>query len=185
MDTSGIEALLEKFYGGDTSLQEEKVLRAYFGGDNIPDHLKLHQPMFTYFRNEQSGELKDPHFERKLTARLTNEVDSARVVRMHPARGRIMFFTSLAASVLLIIGLFFIFQVDQFDATAKLQGSPEAEIAYADASAALLLVSGNLNNGIKELEKIDIVEKAMTELEHFNKFYHYQTIIINPDLIKK
>jgi HEAT repeats len=51
-----IEALLAKYYEGDTTLDEEKELREFFQGDNIPVHLHSHVGQFRYFekaRREQ------------------------------------------------------------------------------------------------------------------------------------
>ncbi|GAB3717280.1 hypothetical protein GCM10027592_59270 [Spirosoma flavus] len=49
-----IEKLLEKYYDGETTLDEEKELRAYFQQDNIPAHLQSHAPQFRYFANARS-----------------------------------------------------------------------------------------------------------------------------------
>ena len=46
-----------------------------------------------------------------------------------------------------------------------------------------MMVSANLNTGLKQVERFRIVDKAMKNMQIFNKFYQYQTIIINPDEI--
>ena len=51
-----IEALLAKYYEGDTTLDEEKQLREFFRGDSIPVPLRSHAGQFRYFekaRREQ------------------------------------------------------------------------------------------------------------------------------------
>jgi hypothetical protein len=76
--------------------------------------------------------------------------------------------------------LLFTFQLDVFNRIGH-KGNPTVEIAYTDASEALLLVSGNLNHGLKHVEQLHMVDKAMKNMELFNKFYQYQPVIINPD----
>ncbi|MBC7919626.1 MAG: HEAT repeat domain-containing protein [Ferruginibacter sp.] len=43
-----IDRLLEKYYEGETSLEEEKQLREFFGGDSIPPHLQSPAATFRY-----------------------------------------------------------------------------------------------------------------------------------------
>jgi hypothetical protein len=183
MTTSEIEALLEKFYEGNTTLREEKSLRDFFHGDNVPEPLKQHQHLFNYFSDEQRVEIADQDFEQKLTVHLAEELSEVPVIRMNNNRGRIAYLTTIAAGVLLLIGLFFTFQKEMFKGSPELSGISNPEVVYADASQALLLVSGNLNHGLHQVEKLQMVDKAMTHMQLFNKFYKYQTIIINPDEI--
>lgn len=183
MNISEIEILLEKFYNGTTSLPEEKILRDFFQAPHVPEHLMAHKPLFAFYVKEQSGELPDQDFESNLTTHLVQLQRETPVIALPSNRNRMVFLVGIAASFALLIGLFFTFQQDVFLKSANQISSADTEVAFADASDALLLVSGNLNNGLKHIEQLNMVGKAMSELEHFNKFYQYQTIIINPDEI--
>lgn len=44
-----IEELLEKYYDGDTTLEEEKVLKSFFQNENVPAHLQSHAAQFRYY----------------------------------------------------------------------------------------------------------------------------------------
>lgn len=48
MNTEKIEQLIDKYFDGDTSIEEEKELREFFRQDNIPDHLKSYADQFSY-----------------------------------------------------------------------------------------------------------------------------------------
>ncbi len=181
MNTSEIEALLERFYDGNTSLLEEKILRDFFCSNDVPAHLKSHQPVFAYYRNEQRHEIKDHDFEQKLTAILMEETEAPPAIRLQPYRSSFIYVTGIAAGILLLIGLFFTFKQDVFKNSLKQAGNPDTQIAYAEASHALMLVSANLNIGLKQVEKFQMVDKAMKNVRLFNKFYQYQPIFINPD----
>ena len=110
MNTNGIEALLEKFYEGNSSLQEEKMLRDFFRGNDVPPHLKLHQPLFIFYGEEQQNKLNEKDFDQKLTAQFEYEADETPVISIHPVRTRFMYITGIAASILLLIGLFLPFR---------------------------------------------------------------------------
>ncbi len=51
-----IEILLEKYFEGMTSIEEEKMLRDYFQQGNIPESLEIYRPMFAFFNQEISKE---------------------------------------------------------------------------------------------------------------------------------
>jgi len=46
-----IEKLLEKYYDGDTSLEEERALKQFFQHGDVPEHLQSHAAQFGYFAN--------------------------------------------------------------------------------------------------------------------------------------
>ena len=48
-----IDGLLNKYFEGETTLEEERMLRAYFNQDNLPEHLKEFAPMFNYIEDER------------------------------------------------------------------------------------------------------------------------------------
>lgn len=54
MRTSNIDDLLEKYWEGETSLQEEQDIKAYFAaGDILPEYAEI-APLFGYFAKESS-----------------------------------------------------------------------------------------------------------------------------------
>ncbi len=48
-----IDGLLNKYFDGETTLEEERMLRTYFNQDNLPEHLKEFAPMFDYIEDER------------------------------------------------------------------------------------------------------------------------------------
>lgn len=53
-----MEDLLERFFDGETSNEEEKQLYHYFAQPDIPEHLRHYKPVFNYFEKRLEGELK-------------------------------------------------------------------------------------------------------------------------------
>jgi hypothetical protein len=183
MTTNGIEILLEKYFEGNTSIREEKILRDFFQGNEIPVHLQDYKPLFTFLVQEQKIEMDEPNFEQKLDANLPGYKGEAPIVRLYSNRNRFAFITSIAAGFLLLLGLFFTFRNDVFKEKYSQTKLTDTNLAYANASEALLLVSGNLNFGLKQVERLGTVDKAMKNMQRFNKFYQVETLIINPDEI--
>ena len=50
-----IDSLLNKYFEGETTLEEEHTLRAYFNQEKIPEHLKEVAPIFKYIEDEQAA----------------------------------------------------------------------------------------------------------------------------------
>ena len=47
-----IEEVLNRYFEGETSVAEERELRRFFAGANVPDHLSAYRPLFAYFDEE-------------------------------------------------------------------------------------------------------------------------------------
>ena len=52
MTTEQISEILEKYWTGDTSLEDESALKTFFSGENIPEELKKYQPLFLWETNQ-------------------------------------------------------------------------------------------------------------------------------------
>ena len=63
-DYNEIEELIERFFEGQTSNEEERKLYAFFANENIPERLLLYRPVFEYFETgireeESTGQKKN------------------------------------------------------------------------------------------------------------------------------
>ncbi|HPS63863.1 MAG TPA: hypothetical protein PLK82_12425 [Bacteroidales bacterium] len=180
MNTREIEEILARYFDGESTLAEEGKLREFFSGDEVPPHLEPYRPLFAFFTDENREEPASPGFEQRLTAALESH-GAGKVVVMQPHRHRILFISSIAATVLLLIGIFFTLRTGRVDLTAFSKPDPEVERAWNDTRGALLLLSGNFNHGLGQAERLQTVGKALENLTLFNKFYQYQPVIINQD----
>jgi hypothetical protein len=94
-----IEKILKKYYEGETTLAEEKMLRAFFQEENTPQHLQSHAAQFRFLAESRTEKASED-----TAAWLNQPLESAsggKIVRFAPGNwaGRI------AASVgLLLIG---------------------------------------------------------------------------------
>lgn len=78
-----IEHLIDKFYNGDTSLEEDKQLHVFFQGEDVPDHLKSYGDQFLMPKTVSGmvSSLSDDDLFAKLDQQ---EADEAKVVEMKP-----------------------------------------------------------------------------------------------------
>ena len=48
-----IETLLNKYFEGETTCEEERRLRRFFAEGLVPEHLEVYRPVFAFFEAEQ------------------------------------------------------------------------------------------------------------------------------------
>ena len=63
MESDKITLLVTKYFEGETTLAEEKVLKEYFSSTDIASNLVQYHPLFAYFSNrseEHTSELQSP-----------------------------------------------------------------------------------------------------------------------------
>jgi protoporphyrinogen oxidase len=98
-----IESLIKKYENGDTSLQDEAQLKAFFSGENIPEHLKVHTEWFKHLKVsaqvEWQGFTEDKMFQ-KLNAQISTE---SKVIPINKGRNRQVWVLRIAAAVALIL----------------------------------------------------------------------------------
>jgi hypothetical protein len=178
MNTTEIEKLLDKYYEGLTSLEEEMLLQQFFQSENIPSHFLIHAGHFQYFKEASSEEISDPLFEQKLFERI-NEIP---VITLKQNRNRFYYISGIAAGVLLMIGLIFMLK-DNLSYNNKNEKSEitNPELAFTQTCDILALVSVNFNKGIDKMQYLGQFEKAMQKTQVLSKFYQYETLIINPE----
>jgi hypothetical protein len=54
MNEQKIHDLLQRYFDGATSLNEERELQRFFAGKDIPGSLKTYQPLFAFFAEERA-----------------------------------------------------------------------------------------------------------------------------------
>ena len=56
MNEQRVHELLQRYFDGATSLEEERNLQRYFAGCDVHESLKAYRPMFTFFAQERAVE---------------------------------------------------------------------------------------------------------------------------------
>ncbi|MDR2087391.1 MAG: hypothetical protein LBP72_09495 [Dysgonamonadaceae bacterium] len=157
MNTQEIKQLLERYWVCKTSLEEEQYLFAFFSGNELPEDMKIYQPLFALI-NRQSA-IKAPK-------RLINRITEPLKPPFYPAM-------KIAASVLILltvgVGFYTHYQQEKqmdrifTDTCADPQDAvKETERVIAKVSSVLQLIEKkNIWN-----ETLDSVRQEKTDFLH-------------------
>lgn len=153
MHKSEIDKLLEEYWNGETTLEEEQRLSAYFHSHEVhPDHT-AYASMFGFFKLEKEN------------GACSLDIDSIEFESPDKRRGFGYFNMSpwtmgIAASFLILLTYFFGFDVServqdiQYTNTVKVYDEDaEMQEAYEITKEALALLSGKLKSGQKRVSK--------------------------------
>lgn len=77
MDYKYIEQLLERYWNGETTVEEEDILRAFFRQSVLPAHLARYRSFFACMQEERQLGLGDD-FDRRVLAEIERPVVKAR-----------------------------------------------------------------------------------------------------------
>ena len=97
-----IDELLDKYFEGETSCEEERELRRFFTEEEVPEHLQTYRPLFAYL-NREATSMAEPTEEKSVTTESAKEVPTQR----KPSRLYRTFYavSGIAAGLLLLLGV--------------------------------------------------------------------------------
>jgi hypothetical protein len=103
MDYKYIQQLLERYWEGETSLQEEEILRSFFSQKDIPADLIRYKALFVYEQQEKNEDVLGDDFDEKILSMIEEPAPvKARVITM---RQRLMPLFKAAAIVAIFLTL--------------------------------------------------------------------------------
>lgn len=174
MKTDEIKKILEAFYNGETSIEEEMQLLRYFESEEVADELLIEKQLFIGLHRSQPIEIPE-----KLEKNLEDLIDNleqeegireknglhARIMPKRPVKSRLALIAALAVAASLL--LVFVVRLQMTDGSGlsqlpakecmtELDDEPEDTFnnpadAQRAAEEALMKVSVNLNKGFGEL----------------------------------
>jgi len=106
MKSEEIKRLLEKYYEGESTVEEEVYLKNFFSLGNIPEDLINEKEIFSYYL--KSAIVPEPSlvFEKNIIAALDSIGEASLDQKRRRAFG---IFTSVAALILILTGSYFFF----------------------------------------------------------------------------
>ena len=100
MDYKYIEQLLENYWQGETTLQEESILRNFFSQEDVPAEFSKYKPLFIY--EQEKEDLLDEEFDSRILEMIGEEEPKAKIVTL---TSRLIPLFKAAAVVAIIITL--------------------------------------------------------------------------------
>jgi hypothetical protein len=149
MELVKIENLLEKYFDGETTIQEEDILQTYFSQAYVPSHLEEYQSMFSYFK-QTKAETSDQNIQVKREKK--------------PWK---MYGTSVVAAILLLFLTLYFF-IPKNDGLSK-EDRILAENALLETQKAFALISENLNKGNQAIAVLETYDDAQSKIFITNK----------------
>ena len=159
MNTREIEILLDKYFEGESTLNDEKVLKDFFSSGNVPEHLKEYIGIFGYFEIEKQVKL-DPDFEEKILDKLT----SGNQIPFYQNRRFWYYFTGIAASLLFVFTIIY-----ESNFTKNRYTQQEKQLAYNQTKHALAYVSAKINQGVGPLQEMNKISAGSIPLIELGK----------------
>lgn len=152
MESNELKKLVERFYEGQTTEQEEKLLQDYFLGGDVSPEWAVEQQLF---KQLYQADVPVPEYlERQLSQQIDgwNKIEklSERKARMFTLR----WIVGVAAGLLLLfsVGLLVHFQQKEDEIAAQREIVNNPQDAYAETEKALLKFSNTINKGLKQFE---------------------------------
>jgi hypothetical protein len=141
MELKLVEQLLEKYFQGETTIAEEKQLKAYFSTNDVAPHLARYHALFGYFETQ-----KVKQFEQKLP--------------LQHKKQRTVTWIGIVASFVVLFGLasFYFYSYEPKYEDLGTYNSPED--AFAATQKALLMVSEQVNIGMESVVYLEEYEKT-------------------------
>lgn len=142
-----IEILIEKYFEGETSIAEEKELKAYFSSSDVAQHLEQYKPVFGYF-----SQAKQEQF-------------TASIPLKSGKKQKRLAWLSVAASVVVMFGIgFFAYQNTSEPTQENLGVIDDPEIAFKETQKALALISKHVNTGIKSVNYLGEYQQSKNKI---------------------
>lgn len=136
MESDKIEKLLEAYFEGNTTLEDEKFLRSYFSGNEVASHLEVYRPIFKSFVLAQKEHtLKVPDLP-KNKLKINYKIVAATV------------------AVFIGIGAFY------FSQPGLTSEEKEALEAFEKSKESMVFLSQKLNEGTQQLKYVDEFNEA-------------------------
>jgi hypothetical protein len=162
MDFKEREDLLRKYWNCETSLEEEKLLREYFGGNDIPDQLRETASMFRYFEEAKKKSLSDLAFNDQVMRKVNPRQGQIRRLMYNSMR--------IAAGLLVVIvATWFIrTEVRQTIPQEIVDTYDDPELAFEETKKALLMISKSFGTAEQQTRKINMFNEAQEEIQRTN-----------------
>lgn len=170
MDIKNIEQLLDSFYEGTTSIEEEKILLDFFEGTDVPDDMIGEQRLFLDLYHSEKTITPD-NLENKLNNLIDNLDKQTNIKPLKTKKLSInwKWVTGVAASIVIFVsaGLFFQKSFDKKTHFVVQDTYTDPKEAYIETQKAMLLVSNRLNKGLQQVgtvqNNVDKVNKIMNK----------------------
>lgn len=145
MKKKELDILLNKYYQGLSTDDEEKVLHDFFSGADVPDGYGAESAIFGYI--DSFSPEPSPKFEERIISSL-DRLELIPPKKRFISRRLVLAFSGIAAGIMVIFGSW------MFSRSTSQNTFSDPEMAYAETLKILYEVSEKLNSGAAHLEPV-------------------------------
>jgi len=174
MKNQEIRSLLEKYYDGNTSKEEEKVLIQYFSTQEIDPEFLVDKEYFEFLGKEIDQVSGIDDFSDQIWENIEKHEDKFKhKIFTYSSLNKIIL--AVAASIIIAVVSITIIKYDDLTREKQIQFADtydNPEMAYIEAKKALLLISKTFNKGTNHINNLESFEKGTKNLgliENFDK----------------
>jgi hypothetical protein len=154
-----IRKLLDRFYQGETTLEEERRLQEYFSSTSVPEELIPDRDLFRSLDSGNEAIHVPVDLDQKILAGIGREERKMTRTR----RISIFSLSGLAAGLMVVIALYTGYFNNQNARLAMQDTYEDPQEAYEEARRTLAYVSAKLNEGTSELKHVQQASKAASD----------------------
>ncbi|HYC86090.1 MAG TPA: hypothetical protein VEB86_12750 [Chryseosolibacter sp.] len=160
MDSKKIEELLNKYWNCESSLEEERQLKEYFRGSQIPEQLTETANLFRYFEENKKKTIVDGAFDGQVMARVKS-----------PGRGKTAILVRnsmrIAAGIAVLMVAFWFVKTEVRKSTPQeiVDTYNDPELAFAETKKALMIISKGFGQAEQQTKKINLFNEAQEEIQ--------------------
>jgi len=163
MDSKKIEALLEKYWSCDTSLEEEQILKEYFLSKDVDEEFSDSFLLFQYYSEEKKKQAEDFLSDQDIMDLVQSEPDKITTEKKKKDNQHFLpgfgMLSKIAAVLVLGISITFYMYREQVkeEAVASILQTDtyeDTQKAYEETLKALALISRQLNAGKEQTMKL-------------------------------
>ncbi|MBN1819794.1 MAG: hypothetical protein JW833_03720 [Prolixibacteraceae bacterium] len=159
METKKIQLLLQQYFEGETSFEEESILEEYFSSDDIAEELLEYKEFFSGI--SEIRQLEGTSIEEDIMDFILEKEHQEKT----RYRGLWKTVTGIAASIIIVLGSLLIYEQQKQPFKDTFTNPDEA---YAYAEKTLQYISGVYETGLSPLSKSKKINDGLAELEKFN-----------------
>jgi len=161
MDSSKLQHLLQKYWSGETTLEEEHALKEYFRHADVPEELNEVAGMFRYFEQTKKNALNDIAFDRTLIDKISGKTKQAKV------RNLVFNSMRIAAGVVVVMAAtwFIRHEIRQTTPQEVVDTYDDPKLAFEETKKALMMISKSFGTAEQEAKKINLFNEAQEEIQ--------------------
>lgn len=166
MEREQISALLEKYWNGETSLEEERIIKEYFSNNEVPEEWHEEAGFFRFLNHQQERvSLKDEEILMHLNAVEPKKSLKPTIVSLWIRNaGKVAAVITILAVAVIFIREDYILKKDQMDPVLS-DTFEDPQKAFEETKKALMLVSQQFGKGRKHAQKIKVLDEAAEKVQ--------------------